>query len=40
MIRDEINNKLLKQTKLDVDVIELDSKEIITDNFKKQFMTN
>ena len=33
MIHDEINN-LLKQTKFNVDVIELDSKNIIKDNLK------
>ena len=33
MINDEMNN-LLKQSKLYVDVIELDSKDTITDNFK------
>ena len=33
MINDEMNN-LLKQTKLNVHVIELDSKNTITDNSK------
>ena len=34
MINDEMNN-LLKQTKLNVDVIELETKNTITENLKR-----